>query len=47
MSAICAWCGKPITHAVYFCRRCQLHFAWDHTNGGKCRRCGEQVAKIR
>jgi len=46
MSVICAWCGKAISGIAYFCRECRLHFGWDCTNSGKCRRCGASVVRM-
>jgi len=46
MERICAKCGKVIRQAAYFCRICQVHFGWDHTNNGNCPRCGRSLIKI-
>ena len=46
MAVICASCGRVIKNAVYFCRQCRLHFAWDCTDNGDCPRCGHELVRM-
>ena len=46
MSVICAACQRVIKATVYFCPQCRLHYGWECTNGGKCRRCSSQVLRM-
>jgi predicted amidophosphoribosyltransferase len=46
MSVVCAACGKLIKATAYFCPSCRVHFGWDCTNSGRCRRCGATVLRM-
>lgn len=46
MSVVCARCGRIIRSAVFFCRRCRVHYGWECTSNGNCRRCGESVIRM-
>lgn len=46
MAVICAWCGKPLKATLYFCPVCRVHYGWDCTNNGKCRRCSTLVLRM-
>lgn len=46
MAVVCARCQRFISGVVYFCRKCRVHYGWDCTNSGKCRKCGSEVLRM-